>query len=57
MAKPGQPSRAETTDAAAAQRAECVMLNKGPHIVQAIQAPDEVVNRTGEVQRKSRTMR
>jgi len=30
LAKTGQPSRAEVTDAAAAQRAECVMLNKGP---------------------------
>lgn len=29
------PSRAEITDAALAHRAECVMLNKGPHIMAA----------------------
>ena len=34
----GQPSRAEITDAAAGQRADCVMLNKGPHIEDAIRA-------------------
>jgi len=36
LVKDGLPSRAETTDAAMAQRAECVMLNKGPHVVEAI---------------------
>jgi len=36
LVKEGLPSRAETTDAAMAQRAECVMLNKGPHVVEAI---------------------
>jgi pyruvate kinase len=33
MAKKGMPSRAEVSDAAMSVRAECVMLNKGPHIV------------------------
>lgn len=56
MAKTGQPSRAEITDAAAGQRAEYVMLNKGPHIVQAIQALDHILDRMGEVQQKSRTL-
>ena len=37
LAKEGMPSRAEVTDAAMAHRAECVMLNKGPYIVQAVQ--------------------
>ncbi|MDX2301716.1 MAG: pyruvate kinase [Microscillaceae bacterium] len=36
VAKTGRPSRAEITDAAMAQRAECVMLNKGPFILEAI---------------------
>lgn len=36
MVKEGQASRAEVTDAAMGQRAECVMLNKGPHIVAAV---------------------
>jgi hypothetical protein len=34
-AKKGLPSRAEITDAAQSQRADCVMLNKGPHILTA----------------------
>ena len=36
LARTGLPSRAEVTDAAMAERAECVMLNKGPFIVDAI---------------------
>jgi hypothetical protein len=32
LAKDGIASRAEITDAAMSERAECVMLNKGPHI-------------------------
>ncbi|MDD5364076.1 MAG: pyruvate kinase [Gallionellaceae bacterium] len=34
MAKRGIPSRAEVSDAALSARAECVMLNKGPYIVE-----------------------
>jgi pyruvate kinase len=37
MAKEGLPTRAEVTDAAMAARAECVMLNKGPRIVDAVE--------------------
>ncbi|WP_243137520.1 pyruvate kinase [Heliorestis convoluta] len=36
LAKKGLPARAEITDAAMAHRAECVMLNKGPHILEAV---------------------
>ena len=36
MLKDGQASRAEVTDAAMSQRAECVMLNKGPHVAEAV---------------------
>lgn len=36
LAQNGVPSRAEITDAAMGQRAECVMLNKGPFIVEAV---------------------
>jgi pyruvate kinase len=43
LAKKGRPSRAEITDAAMAQRAECVMLNKGPHIIEAIRMLDEIM--------------
>jgi pyruvate kinase len=56
LARTGQPSRAEITDAAASQRAECVMLNKGPHIIDAIRALDAILARMGEVQTKSRTL-
>ncbi len=35
MVKEGLPTRAEVTDAAMGQRAECVMLNKGPYIAEA----------------------
>jgi pyruvate kinase len=45
VAKTGQPSRAEITDAAMAERAECVMLNKGPYVVQAVQMLDDVLTR------------
>ncbi len=31
LAKKGMPSRSEITDAAMGERAECVMLNKGPY--------------------------
>jgi pyruvate kinase len=37
LAKDGLPSRAEVTDAAMSTRSECVMLNKGAHIGEAIQ--------------------
>ena len=45
LAKEGLPTRAELTDAAMANRAECVMLNKGPHILDAIRMLDDVLAR------------
>ena len=42
-AKKGLPSRAEITDAAQSQRADCVMLNKGPHILAAIRTLDSIL--------------
>lgn len=36
LAKSGLPTRAEIIDAARGQRAECVMLNKGKYIVEAV---------------------
>lgn len=36
LTKKGVPSRAEVSDAAMSVRAECVMLNKGPYIVEAV---------------------
>jgi pyruvate kinase len=52
LARTGQPSRAEITDAAMGQRAECVMLNKGPHIDAAIIALDDILRRMAGHQRK-----
>jgi len=37
LAKSGLPARAEITDAAMGQRAECVMLNKGEHVLEAVE--------------------
>lgn len=45
LAGSGVPTRAEVTDAAAGERAECVMLNKGPHIAEAIEALDDILRR------------
>lgn len=56
LAKSGLPSRAEITDAAFALRAECVMLNKGPHITDAIGILDNLASKMGRSQRKSRIM-
>jgi pyruvate kinase len=36
LARKGSPSRAEVSDAVMSGRAECVMLNKGPYIVQTV---------------------
>lgn len=52
MTKKGIPSRAEITDAAMAERAECVMLNKGPYIVRAIHMLDDVLKRMAGHQTK-----
>ncbi|WP_239033187.1 pyruvate kinase [Leptothermofonsia sichuanensis] len=45
LVKKGIPSRAEMTDAAMAERAECVMLNKGPFIAEAVTILDDVLTR------------
>lgn len=45
LAKTGIPSRAEITDAAMGERAECVMLNKGPFINETVTILDDVLRR------------
>ena len=45
LVKKGIPSRAEITDAAMAERAECVMLNKGYYIAEAVTILDDVLTR------------
>jgi pyruvate kinase len=56
LAKQGMPSRAEITDAAMGDRAECVMLNKGPHAVSAVRALDDILRRMQSHQSKKRAM-
>ncbi|MFO7580250.1 MAG: pyruvate kinase [Nitrosomonas halophila] len=43
MTKTGKPTCAEITDAAMGERAECVMLNKGEHIIKAIEMLDNIL--------------
>lgn len=52
LLKDGVPSRAEVTDAAMGQRAECVMLNKGPHLPEAVGFLSDVLHRMDRHQHK-----
>lgn len=56
LAKSGRPSRAEITDAAMGVRAECVMLNKGPYVEDAIRALDDILRRMQDHQAKKRPL-
>jgi pyruvate kinase len=56
LAKRGLPTRAEITDAAMAVRAECVMLNKGPHVQEAIHTLDDILRRMQAHQQKKTAM-
>ena len=58
LTKHGIPSRAEITDAAMAERAECVMLNKGPYVAEAVTILDDVLTRMqGHQLKKTPTLR
>jgi pyruvate kinase len=56
LTRTGQPSRAEISDAAMAERAECVMLNKGPHVVAAVRALGDILVRMQTHQDKKRSL-
>jgi pyruvate kinase len=56
LAKEGMPSRAEITDAAMGHRAECVMLNKGPHVLGAMRVLDDILRRMQAHQTKKQAM-
>jgi pyruvate kinase len=45
LCKQGLASRAEIADAAMSQAAECVMLNKGPYVEQAVTTLDDILRR------------
>ncbi len=46
LTKKGIPSRAEILDAAQAGRADCVMLNKGPHVLAAVRMLKKILAST-----------
>lgn len=52
LAKKGSISRPELTDAAMAERAECVMLNKGPYIDRAVRVLVDIIHRMHRHQHK-----
>jgi pyruvate kinase len=54
MAKRGAPSRAEVSDAVMSGRAECVMLNKGPYVVEAVRFLNGLLERMAAHQSKKR---
>jgi pyruvate kinase len=54
--KTGVPSRAEVTDAAMGSRAECVMLNRGEHTLEALRFLRNVLERMESHQEKKRSM-
>jgi len=56
MATKGAPSRAEVSDAAMSGRAECVMLNKGPYIVETVRFLNGILERMDAHQSKRRAM-
>ncbi len=56
LAKKGIPTRAEITDIAMAQRADCVMLNKGPYIEKAVRMLDKVIRKMQRIQKGKLTL-
>ena len=56
LVKNGLPSRGEITDAAMGERAECVMLNKGPYVLEGIAALDSILRRMAGHHRKNCAM-
>ncbi|NNK32272.1 MAG: pyruvate kinase [Xanthomonadales bacterium] len=56
LSKRGHASRAEVTDAAMSQSAECVMLNKGPFVIEAVRMLDDILQRMQNHQTKKRSL-
>ena len=52
LVKEGVPSRAELSNAAMSARAECVILNKGPYLMEAVALLDELLSRIQAHQHK-----
>jgi pyruvate kinase len=56
LARTGVPSRAEVTDAAASVAAECVMLNKGAHMEEALRVLVDILHRMERHHYKKRSI-
>jgi len=56
LTKKGLPSRSEITDAVTALNAECVMLNKGPYINQAVKLLHNILSAMEGYQHKNEPM-
>ncbi len=56
LARTGVPSRAEVTDAATGVAAECVMLNKGPFIDEAVRVLSDILGRMEQHHYKKRSL-
>lgn len=56
LARTGVPSRAEVTDAAASVAAECVMLNKGPFVDEAVRVLADILSRMEQHHYKKRSL-
>ncbi|MDC6365554.1 MULTISPECIES: pyruvate kinase [Flavobacteriaceae] len=56
LAKKGVPSRSEITDITSSIKAECVMLNKGPYINEAITLLDEILSNMEGLRDKKEVM-
>jgi len=56
LAKKGLPSRSEITDATTSLKAECVMLNKGPFINDAISLLDKILRNMEDYNEKNESM-
>jgi pyruvate kinase len=52
LVKKGQATRGDITDAAMAARASCVMLNKGPNIVEAVRILRNITDRMAQHQQR-----
>lgn len=56
LARSGLPARAEITDAVVGQRADCVMLNKGPYIERAVRTLSALLVAEERRQQKKRQL-
>jgi pyruvate kinase len=56
LARTGVPSRAEVTDAAESVAAECVMLNKGPYVAEAVSVLADILRRMEKHRDKKRSL-